>query len=88
MYVGEGRYGEWFFGRLGEVIKMSTPNQIVSQPNRYTNWDGATVPDGAALTQKVRSGSCRVKWLEPVPYFDRKAYVSDFSQVCFECVKR
>ena len=86
MYIADDRYAEWFFGRLGVVIKMSTPKQIAQRrASRFANWDGATIPDERV---PVRGGACRVKWLEPVPYFGRTATISDFALASFECIKR
>jgi len=55
MFIDEGRYAKWFYGRLG-IVESST--------------------------EKTRS--CRVRWLDPVKYFDRYTAISDFGWNYFE----
>jgi hypothetical protein len=60
MFIDEGRYAKWFYGRLGIVENTTAP------PN------------------SSQRGSCRIRWLEPVRYFDGYATVSDFGWDMFE----
>lgn len=50
MFVDEGTYAKWFYGKLAICEKSSPDKQ-----------------------------ACRVRWLDPVKYFDRHATISDFS---------
>ena len=49
MFVHEGRYAKWFYGKLG-VCESST----------------------------LKHKSCRVRWLQPVKYYNGYTSVSDF----------
>ncbi|HIK67451.1 MAG TPA: hypothetical protein EYF95_05725 [Flavobacteriales bacterium] len=55
MFIDEGRYAKWFYGKLG-IVEQSTE----------------------------RTRSCRVRWLNPVKYFDSYTPISDFGWKYFE----
>lgn len=60
MFIDEGTYAKWFFGRLA-VVESSTE-------------------------KAPGEGACRVRWLEPVKYFDRHTSHSDFGWDQFEVI--
>lgn len=60
MFVDNGRYAKWFWGKLGIA------------ENVVVNHEGKE--------------HCRVKWIEPVKYFDRFAKVSSFKSSSFMIV--
>ena len=59
--------------KIGDVV-------IFKAEGRYAKWFGGRL----AVIENISYGSdaklhCRVRWLEPVPYFDSVATISDFS---------
>lgn len=54
MFIDEGRYAKWFYGKFG-VIETSREKE-----------------------KTPGEGSCRVRWLQPVKYFDSYTSYSDF----------
>ena len=59
MFIDEGRYAKWFFGKFAEVLHYTPVGH-----------------DGKA--------HCRVKWINPVKYYNGESIISDFSADKFE----
>ena len=53
---------------------------------RYSRWFFGQFAVIESYTEKGSDGKahCRVRWLNPVKYFDRFTTLSDFSADCFE----
>ena len=56
----------------------------------YAKWFYGQMDIVENYTPKASDGNahCRVRWLQPVPYFDRFATVSDFRADKFEVFER
>ena len=64
MFVDEGTYAKWFYGRLAVVEQCSAAKDgVIDRAIHHV----------------------RVRWIEPVQYFEGQSTVSDFPARYFEC---
>jgi hypothetical protein len=70
-------------------MKMNDLVTFTNDKSRYAKWFFGQLAIAESVTQSIKTGDwhCRVRWLQPVKYFDRYATVSDFNTKNFEVHK-
>ena len=63
--------------KVGDVVTF------VKKDHRYADWFLYQIGIVEEMSQNNKL-YCRVRWLEPVPYHNSFAKVSDFKQECYE----
>ena len=64
-------------------VKVGDLVQYVSQDRLYSKWFYSHLAEVQSIS---KNGYCRVKWLQPVIYYDNVTVTSDFAVEKFEVV--
>ena len=60
--------------KVGDVVTF------VNKESRYAKWFLYQI----GMVEEASQNYCRVRWINPVPYFKSFATISDFHQSCYE----